>query len=90
MTDRRLEQIVGGNPIAVAVRLLILCFLVGLVLSALNFTPEAIVRFVVTLVERIWNLGIDAIYNAGEYLILGAVVVIPIWILGRIFSKRRG
>jgi hypothetical protein len=42
------------------------------------------------LVQRIWDLGFDAINGLWRYFLLGAVIVIPIWVLSRIFSAPRG
>jgi hypothetical protein len=42
------------------------------------------------LVERVWNLGFDAINGLWRYFLLGAVVVVPIWLLSRVFGAPRG
>jgi hypothetical protein len=37
----------------------------------------------------LWEVGFDAFGNVGRYLMLGAMVVIPVFIVLRIFSYRR-
>ena len=60
-----LTRFLGGSPIAVAFRLILLSILVGVVLAAIGF---------------------DAVNWLWRYFLLGAVIVIPIWLLSRIFG----
>jgi Family of unknown function (DUF6460) len=85
-----LSRFIGGSPLAVAFRLILLSILVGVVLAAIGFDPWNIVNSIRLLVQRIWDLGFDAINGLWRYFLLGAVIVIPIWALSRIFSAPRG
>jgi len=38
---------------------------------------------------HIWEIGFDAINRPWRYFLLGAVVVIPIWLLSRLFGSPR-
>jgi hypothetical protein len=58
-------------------------------LAAIGFDPWNIVQSIRLLVERVWNLGFDAINGLWRYFLLGAVVVIPIWLLSRVFGAPR-
>ena len=78
-----MSRFLGGPPLSVALRLLLLCLLVGIILHALDFTPYNIIDRLVGLVKSIWNLGWDAVRSLGTYLLLGAIVVIPIWLILR-------
>ncbi len=86
-----LTRFLGGSPAAVAVRLLLMSLLVGVVLAAIGFDPWNIIESIHLLFRRLWALGFDAINWLWRYFLLGAVVVIPIWLLSRIFgtSHRR-
>jgi uncharacterized protein DUF6460 len=42
------------------------------------------------LFQRLWDLGFDALNWLWRYFLLGAVIVIPIWLLMRIFGTPRG
>jgi hypothetical protein len=81
-----MHRFLGGSPLAVAFRLILLSILVGVVLAAIGFDPWNIVNSIRLLFQRIWNLGFDAINGLWRYFLLGAVIVIPIWLLSRLFG----
>jgi len=83
-------RIFGGSPLAVLARLVLVSILVGVVLSALGLDPFDIVHSIERLIRSIWDLGFDAIRWLWRYLLLGAVIVFPIWILMRVFNAPRG
>jgi len=85
-----LYHFLGGSPMAVAFRLILLSVLVGVVLAAVGFDPWNILRSIELLFRRIWDLGFDAINWLWRYFLLGAVIVIPVWLLMRIFGAPRG
>ena len=85
-----MERFFGGNPALVLLRLIILSLIVGVVLAALGFGPYEIIDSIARLVERIYNLGFEAIEKAVRYFLLGAVIVVPIWLLSRLFGAPRG
>ena len=79
-----LSRFLGGSPLTVAVRLILLSVLVGVVLSAIGFDPWNIIESIRRLFLSIWNLGFDAINWMWRYFLLGAVVVVPIWLITRL------
>ena len=81
-----MERFFGGNPALVLLRLIILSLIVGVVLAALGFSPYEIIDSIARLVERIYNLGFEAIEKAVRYFLLGAVIVFPIWLVVRLFK----
>jgi hypothetical protein len=81
-----MERFFGGNPALVLLRLIILSLVVGVVLAALGFSPYEIIDSIARLVERIYNLGFEAIEKAVRYFLLGAVIVFPIWLVVRLFK----
>ncbi|HEV8463944.1 MAG TPA: DUF6460 domain-containing protein [Pseudolabrys sp.] len=90
MADNQVARWTGGSPLAVLGRLVLLSVLVGVILSALGLDPFDIIRSVERLVRSIWNMGFDAVRWLWRYFLLGAVIVIPIWILMRLFNAPRG
>jgi hypothetical protein len=84
-----LSRFLGGSPLAVLLRLILLSILVGVVLAAIGFDPWNIVESIRRLFEWIWNLGFDAINGLWRYFLLGAVIVVPIWLLSRLFGANR-
>lgn len=85
-----LSRFLGGTPLAVAGRLILLSILIGVVLSAFGLDPLNIFRSLQTLIERLWNMGFDAIRWLWGYFLLGAVIVIPIWLIMRLMNAPRG
>ena len=74
------------------VRLVVLSIVVGVVLSALNIRPQDLFFHVRRLIDFVYSLGFGAVEWAFQYLLLGAVVVVPIWVVSRLISgmSRRG
>jgi len=89
-TSDGLTRFLGGTPLSVAFRLVLLSILVGVVLAAIGFDPYNILRSIQLLFQRLWDLGFDAINWLWRYFLLGAVIVIPIWFLSRLFGSPRG
>ncbi|MGB7012099.1 MAG: DUF6460 domain-containing protein [Pseudolabrys sp.] len=90
MADNQVARWTGGSPLAVLGRLVLLSVLVGVILSARGLDPFDIIHSVERLIRSIWNMGFDAIRWLWRYFLLGAVIVIPIWILMRLFNAPRG
>ena len=86
----RLTRFLGDSPLRVFVRLVALSFLVGLVLSVLNIRPWQIYRWIERFIERIWSMGFEFLGDAMEYLVLGALIVVPIFLLMRLFKIGSG
>lgn len=80
------NRILGGNPLGVILRLVVLSIIVGIVLSALEIHPTEIVYHARRLVRRVLDLGWPAIETAVGYFLLGAVIVVPIWIIARLLG----
>ena len=84
-----LNRFLGGSPLAVALRLVLLSILVGVVLAAIGFDPYNILRSIQLLFQRLWDLGFDAVNWLWRYFLLGAVIVIPVWLISRLFGTPR-
>lgn len=92
-----MERFFGGSPGAVILRLALISIVVGVVLHALGLDPLDLVESVRALVRYISERGLDALEWVLRYLLIGAVVVVPIWLIVRIIkmvsspsNKRRG
>jgi hypothetical protein len=91
MNRDSLVRFFGGSPGSVLVRLVVLSFIVGVVLSALGVSPFDIVNSFKRLAWRIYDLGFEALVWAWRYFLLGAVIVFPVWLIMRLIkSGRRG
>ena len=89
-TNDGLTRFLGGSPLTVAFRLVLLSILVGVVLAAIGLDPWNIVNSIRRLFQSLWDLGFDAINGLWRYFLLGAVIVIPIWLVSRMFGAPRG
>ena len=84
MTDDIVHRFLGGPPLTVLLRLVLLSILVGVVLAAIGFDPWNIIHSIQRLLNTIWNMGWDAVSWLWRYFLLGAVLVIPIWLITRL------
>jgi hypothetical protein len=85
---RRLQaqQILGGSPSSVVIRLIFLSLVVGVVLSVLGFSPTDIIDSLTRLLRGIYDMGFGAVERVIRYVLLGAAIVIPVWIIIRVVS----
>jgi hypothetical protein len=84
------SRFLGGSPLGVAVRLILLSILVGVVLSALGLDPLNIFRSLEQLIRGFWDMGWDAVRWLWGYFLLGAIIVIPVWLIMRLFRAGTG
>jgi hypothetical protein len=89
MSNGGASRFLGGPPAMVLFRLILLSLLVGVILSALGFDPWNIIPSMKRFVFGIWDMGFDAVRWMWRYFLLGAIVVVPVWLLMR-FMRPRG
>jgi hypothetical protein len=78
-----MERFFGGRPAAVILQLAIASIIIGAVLHFFDYNLDNLYQAVV----RFWQwLGVDVIKKVGEFLALGALVVVPIWLFSRLIS----
>ena len=90
MSDNAVTRFLGGSPLAVLFRLLLVSLVVGAFMVWNHISPFAILRVVQDIALEIWNAGFDSIRKIGEYVLAGAVIVVPVWLIMRLMSARRG
>jgi len=79
----------GESVAGTIIRLVLISIVVGIVFSALGITPFNIVERLEQIVRRITDLGFDAVRWAFNYFLLGAIIVIPVWLVLRLVRRRR-
>lgn len=90
MTDR-LTQFLGDTPGRTIVKLLVISLVVGIIMSALQFTPMDFWYAVRDFFRWIYELGFEAFERIGIYFVYGAMVVVPVFLVIRLMSAgRRG
>ena len=90
MADNAVTRFFGGSPVGALVRLILVSILVGVVLSAFGLDPWNILPSLKRVVLDIWDMGFDAIRWIWRYFLLGAIIVIPIWLIMRLMRTPRG
>lgn len=81
-----------NNVVSQVLKILVLCLVVGVVLSALSIDALSFVRFISQSIHNAADLIVTAVQWSIEYVLLGAVIVVPIYLikLGMSYFKRKG
>ncbi len=85
-----METILGGSPLGVFIRLVILSLVVGIILKALELHPFEFFVKVQEIVVSVYNIGFQYFGNVFHVFIWGAAVVIPIWLIMRVLATLFG
>ncbi|MCB1501041.1 MAG: integrase [Bauldia sp.] len=83
------SRFLGGSPGKVVIQLIAMSFIVGIILSVLGVSPYDIVNGLERLILRIYNMGFGTVEWIVRYFLLGAVVVIPVWLIMRLLKMGR-
>ncbi|WEZ85023.1 DUF6460 domain-containing protein [Rhizobium sp. 32-5/1] len=83
------NRFLGDTPGRLIIKLLVVSIIVGFVMSAFGWSPYDIIYTIRNFVLDLWHSGFAALGRVGDYLLIGAVVVIPAFIILRIISYRR-
>jgi hypothetical protein len=81
-----MERFFGGSPAVVILKLLTASLIIGVVLSFFELNPDNLYHAVIRLGEWFSSLGLGFVKSAGSYVILGALIVIPVWLLVRFLA----
>lgn len=84
MSNGSLNRFLGGSPGGVLIRLLFLSIIVGAVMSWWGVTPFDLYDGLTTVVRDLINEGFASLRNLGVWVVYGAVVVVPAWLLLRL------
>lgn len=82
------ERLIGGRPVPVLVKLVLLSLLVGFVMVMFGFDAADLVRGAVDLVRETIRDGAGLFRQMGVYILTGAAVVVPIWLVLRLTRPR--
>ena len=83
-----LRRFLGGSPTAVLVKLAVVSLIVGALLMWLNIRPADVFAELSDLLNRLWALGFRSLRDFGDYIVAGAAIVIPVWLVLRLLSFR--
>jgi hypothetical protein len=85
-----MDKLLGGNPLAVVLRLVIICIVTGIVLRAVGVNPADLLHSLPDLIRAISEYGWSWVETAFQYFFLGAIIVIPIWLVVRLVKLVAG
>jgi Family of unknown function (DUF6460) len=83
-----INNFLGDSIWRVILKLLVASLLLGIVLATLGLSPRDLYRRAFDLINSIWNMGFDAILRFGDYIMLGAAIVVPVFIVLRLIKMR--
>ena len=84
-----MQDFLGGSPLSILVKLVFLSLLVGALLAFLDVTPVDLVNRVIRMLRSIFGLSFDAVRDIGRWILYGAMIVVPVWIVVRLFKSAR-
>lgn len=80
------NAVFGGSPLGVMVRLVLISVVVGVVLDTLGINLRNFLDRINALARNIYDLGFAVFDNLLQYMLLGAAIVVPIWVVIRVAS----
>jgi hypothetical protein len=88
MPNPKIDRALGGSPLSIAVKLLFLSLIVGAVMAFLGLTPRSLFDALRTFAQSIIDMGADAFWQVAQWIVAGALIVVPVWLLIRLFGRR--
>ncbi len=83
-----LDRFLGGSPGAVLAKLIFLSLLLGAVMALLGVTPFGLVEGLYRWIASLFDFSLDTLIEIGRWIAYGAIIVIPIWLITRLFGRR--
>ena len=84
-----LERILGGSPLAVLARLVFISLVIGAIMTGIGLTPQNLLDRLVAAGRAVFGMGLGAFRDVAQYILTGAVVVIPVWLVLRLTGWAR-
>lgn len=83
-----LERLIGGHPLSVALKLIFLSALAGFFMTMFGFDAIDLFNGLVGMIEDALRDSGSLIRQIFAYVLTGAAVVIPLWIIIRLTKAR--
>jgi hypothetical protein len=83
-----LERFFGGHPLSVLLKLAFISLLVGFVMSVFGVNVQGVIRGAIEVLRETLRDGAGLFRNLGGYIITGAALVVPIWLVIRLSKAR--
>ncbi|MBX4865837.1 MULTISPECIES: DUF6460 domain-containing protein [Rhizobium] len=88
MSDQ-VNRFLGDSLGRTLIKLVVVSLIVGFVMTVFGLTPWNIIYGFRDFILELWYRGFAALGRVGDYLLLGATIVIPLFVILRLFSYRR-
>ena len=85
-----MTRFLGDSPFRVLVKLVLLSLVAGWVMNWLHLTPLGLLDQAVAVAGDLWRAGFAGLERFGGTIALGAVVVVPLFLVSRLAAVRRG
>lgn len=83
-----LTRFLGGSPGSVLAKLVFLSLLVGAFMAFLGITPLGLIEGLFNWISSVLDLSLETVQEVGLWILYGAMIVVPLWLISRIFSRR--
>jgi hypothetical protein len=84
-----MQRILGDSPFRLLLKLLVASLIVGFVMSTFGWSPWDVLYSIRDFLGDLYRTGFRAFGSAADYVLLGAAVVIPAYIILRLINFRR-
>lgn len=86
MSNNVVARFVGGSPMTVALRLIVVSFVVGFLLETFGLDPGSLFDQAIRAARHIVEYGLSDVRQFGRILLTGAMVVVPVWLILRLID----
>ncbi len=86
--SEQMNRLLGDSPARTLVKLVVVSLIVGFIMNVFGLRPLDLVDSLRYFLLDLWHTGFAALGRVGDYLLLGATIVIPAFILLRLLSYR--
>ena len=83
-----LNRFLGGNPGSVLAKLIFLSLLVGAFMAFLDITPLGLIEGLFNWIGSVLDLSLETVKEVGFWILSGAILVVPLWFIARLFDRR--
>lgn len=83
------QRFFGGSPGSVIIKLVFISLLVGAFMAALGITPMGLLDRLTRMINSLFSFSFETVKEVGRWLLYGAAIVVPIWLILRIFNRFR-
>lgn len=88
MSDQ-VNKFLGDSLGRTLIKLIVISLIVGFVMKVMGWRPLDLIEAARHFVLDLWHTGFAALGSFGDYLLLGATIVIPLFIIFRLLNYRR-